>query len=82
LTAVAGAAGRRGELEQRQGIALRLVGDAPEDTGRRVDELPGQQAHRIGLRERGDLVLRQPGAFEEPADVGPDGPEQPDPAAP
>jgi hypothetical protein len=47
-----------------------------------MDELAGQQAHRIGLRERGDLVLRQPGAFEEPADVRPDGTKQSDPAAP
>jgi hypothetical protein len=77
LTAVAGAASRRAELEQRQGIALRLVGDAPEDTGRQVDALAGQQAHRIGLRERGDLVLRQPGAFEEPPTSGRMAPSSP-----
>ena len=74
-------AGHRGELEQRQRIALRLVDDTPADAGRQVDELASQQLHRVGLRERRHGELRQPRALEERSDPGPDGTEQPDPAA-
>ena len=66
-------AGRRGELQQRQRITLRLLDDPAEDTGRQVHELARQQLHRLRLGQRRDGELRQPGTFEESADTRPDG---------
>jgi hypothetical protein len=58
---------RGGELQQRKRVALRFVGDVAPDAGRKVGELVAQQLHRVGLQKRGDVELRQAGAFEESA---------------
>jgi hypothetical protein len=73
---------RGGELQQRKRVALRFVGDVAPDAGRKVGELVAQQLHRVGLQKRGDVELRQAGAFEESAGSRPGRPEQPDPASP
>ncbi|MGW3192967.1 hypothetical protein ACWDBT_34635 [Streptomyces ardesiacus] len=57
-------AGRPGELEQRQGISLRLVCHGRKKPAGKVSKASGQQPQGVRVTQRRDLELRQTGGVE------------------
>lgn len=78
---VAGRPGGPGELEQRQGIPLRLVGHGRKNPAGKVGEAPGQQPQGVRVVQRCDRELGQTGGREGCAGLRPLRSEQPDAAA-